>query len=174
MDKNIFFSSDWHLNHKNIIKYCNRPFSNIEEMRKKIIENHNSLVSNDDMVYHLGDFIFAPKSGIVDKIYSTLSKLNGRHILILGNHDDSSPKTYLKGGFESVHTSLILPNDNRFILNHDPAVSELNKEVTWIVGHVHTLFITQRNCINVGIDVWNYYPVSFKKIKEYLKIGKGE
>lgn len=55
---NIFVTSDTHFNHKNIIKYCNRPFKDVEEMNEAIINNWNNLVTNDDVIYHLGDFGF--------------------------------------------------------------------------------------------------------------------
>ena len=56
-----FFISDLHFNHENIIKYCNRPFPNVDKMNSSIINNWNSVVSKDDVVYFLGDFMFGPK-----------------------------------------------------------------------------------------------------------------
>ena len=68
--KHVWVTSDTHFNHANIIKYCNRPFSSVEEMNETIIANWNKVVSEDDMVYHLGDFALGDKSLIPDFIRS--------------------------------------------------------------------------------------------------------
>ena len=164
----VWFSADHHFYHKNIIRYCNRPFKDINEMGRKLIKNHNELVKENDICYFIGDFAFLGKSH-VNKVESILNKLNGRKVLILGNHDEGNPFTYVNLGFESVHTSLILPEDNDFILCHDPACSIVDKNRKWIVGHVHDLFFTQGNCINVGVDIHNYKPVSLDFIKSIDK-----
>ena len=79
----IFITSDTHFSHKNIIKYCNRPFSSVEEMNSVLTDNWNSIVSKDDLVIHLGDFSFGRT---IESIKNHLDKLNGNKILILGNH----------------------------------------------------------------------------------------
>lgn len=78
-----FFTSDQHYYHHNIIKYCNRPFTSIQEMNETLIENHNKHVKNDDEVYFLGDFGFSNEKNIDD----ILTRLNGKKYIILGNHD---------------------------------------------------------------------------------------
>lgn len=159
----IFFTGDQHFFHGNAIYYCNRPFKNLNAMHSGIIDRHNEVVGPDDVCYHLGDIAFISKSQI-QKLEKIISKLNGTNILILGNHDENHPFTYMNLGFMSVHTSLILPEDNRFILNHDPAASLLYKNKFWIVAHVHDLFTVHKNCVNVGVDVRNYYPVSLEEV----------
>ena len=79
----VFFTSDTHFGHKNIIKYCNRPFSDIDEMNKVLINNWNKVVSEGDIVFHLGDFAF----GGFPLWESIRSRLNGSIYLIRGNHD---------------------------------------------------------------------------------------
>jgi calcineurin-like phosphoesterase family protein len=71
----IFVTADLHLNHCNIIKYCNRPFKTVEEMNKTLINNWNSKVTKEDVVFHLGDFCFGP--------YKEFErKLNGKIVYI--------------------------------------------------------------------------------------------
>ena len=82
-EQNIFFTSDTHFWHDNIIKFCNRPFNSIEEMNDTIIENWNKVVGKNDIVFHLGDFCFCGS----DKFKDIIERLNGYIYLILGNHD---------------------------------------------------------------------------------------
>ena len=85
----VFIISDTHFGHENIIKYCNRPFSSVEEMDEKMIKNWNETVSNNDVVLHLGDFGLGKK----EYIASIVKRLNGKKILIMGNHDNWSEQT---------------------------------------------------------------------------------
>ena len=78
---NIYVTSDTHFNHKNIIEYCNRPYSSVEEMNKAIIDNWNSVVKDEDTVYVLGDFCLGGKEAIKE----LCSQLKGHKILIKGN-----------------------------------------------------------------------------------------
>ena len=52
----VFFTSDTHFNHTNIIRFCNRPFKDVTHMNETIIANWNSVVGPDDIIFHLGDF----------------------------------------------------------------------------------------------------------------------
>ena len=77
-----YFTSDTHFGHANIIKFCNRPFKNVEEMNQKLIENWNSVVGPNDLVFHLGDFAFGGQP-----LWRYIrEQLNGNIILIKGNH----------------------------------------------------------------------------------------
>ncbi|MHA1402035.1 MAG: hypothetical protein ACTSQE_16930 [Candidatus Heimdallarchaeaceae archaeon] len=78
-----FFTADEHYYHTNIIKYCNRPFSSVEEMNEVLIQNHNRVVKNGDIVVHAGDFSFANR----DKTEKIIKQLNGAHIFLKGDHD---------------------------------------------------------------------------------------
>lgn len=84
-----YFTSDQHFGHEKVIKYCNRPYSSIEEMDEILIENHNKVVKNNDIVVHGGDFSFLNKE--VKNKY--VKKLNGNHIFVRGNHDYWLPKS---------------------------------------------------------------------------------
>ena len=82
---NTYITSDPHFGHKNIIKYNPkyRQFSSIDEMDSSMMSSWNSLVKPEDLVYILGDFAFH-KPG---KATEVAMQLNGRKILITGNHD---------------------------------------------------------------------------------------
>ena len=94
----LFFTSDTHFGHENIITFCNRPFESIEEHDRVLIQNWNSVVTPDDTVFHLGDFCF----GNGYKWYEILGQLNGHIYLIRGNHDDKNLNTTVQNLFEGV------------------------------------------------------------------------
>ena len=167
-----FFTADYHLGHFNIIRYCNRPFSSLEEMNEIIIRNHNQRVKPEDIVFFNGDFCFrnsaGGKKGEGETFKSDyyIKQLNGRFVFIKGNHDrNNTVKT-------RIH-SLILNLDNHYInCVHDPLRADVNCEIN-LTGHVHNTWEIKRikrgnsftDCINVGVDVWSYYPVTYDEIK---------
>ena len=163
-----WFISDSHFSHKNIIDYCNRPFLSIEEMNDTLIYNWNKIVKNNDRVFMLGDFALCGK----DKIIEIGQKLNGRKILILGNHDRASLSTYYNAGFEMVSKFPIIFQDF-FILSHEPIeFLPLNTPFVNIFGHVHNDMrfptITPRGAC-VSVERWNYMPVEFNQLISLIK-----
>lgn len=95
---NIFFTSDEHYYHTNILKYCNRPFRDIEEMNEALIREHNEVVKNTDKVYHLGDFTFkSPRIAA-----NVFRRLNGEHYFIRGNHDEWVFDNGLRESFKDI------------------------------------------------------------------------
>ena len=167
----IYFTADWHLLHKNILKYEERPFKDVQVMANTLIKNHNNLVTPDDEVWDLGDFTMVG-SGQRQAIETTIQKLNGHRHLILGNHDRFDPFTYVNMGYTSVHTAIPLyTKDYTFILCHDPSVYDCVKDKGILLcAHVHKLFkcLPEQRVINVGIDVWDYKPVSLDQILELV------
>ena len=95
---NLFFTSDTHFYHGNIIRFCNRPFKSVEMMNETIISNWNNTVGQDDIVFHLGDFCLGG-SAEWNKI---LDRLNGKIYLIMGNHDLKNIRQGYIGRFEHV------------------------------------------------------------------------
>lgn len=157
----IYFTSDTHFWHKNIIRpdYSNRPYNSIEEMNESFIDNWNKTVSNTDTIYHLGDVSFGNR----ESTGAILKRLNGKKILIKGNHDKVSR---LKDYFDEIHNVLFL---GEFFLKHIPDFSCY--PLIQLCGHVHTEWKINKTWgfkINVGVDVWNYTPVSIDQIKELL------
>lgn len=178
-----FFAGDWHLGHANIIKYCNRPFSSVEEMNETIIRNHNERVKPEDWVYFLGDFCFRNSKGgkegegELTKAQAYLKRVNGRFIFICGNHDkNNSLKTILQ--------KAVIKYGNYFVhLVHNPELADCDYPINF-TAHVHHhwkfkqikdgyAFSRITDCINVGVDVWDFKPVTFEEImKEYNKWKK--
>lgn len=153
----IYVISDTHFNHANIIKYCNRPYANIEDMNKDIIDKWNSIITNPlDIVYHLGDVAF----GGVEKTKPILAQLNGYKLLVLGNHDIKiSSNTWKAMGFSGIYNK---PTQlgSLYILSHEP-LDEINipKGAINIHGHVHDNPLKSSKHICVSIECTGYKPV---------------
>ena len=168
MQPNTYFISDTHFYHGNIINYCNRPFSSIEEMNNQLIENWNSIVKPTDIVYHLGDFSFGGKENLL----TIKPKLNGRINIVLGNHDKYKTKFYYDVGFNRVYDKPILIN-GFYILSHEP-LEFLNSNSCFynIFGHVHDndCYKTwSSNGCCVCVERHNYKPVSWSEIQNKIK-----
>lgn len=158
----VYVTSDLHLYHDAVLKLCRRPFKDMNKMHKVIHDNWNAVVTNDDIVIIVGD-ITLKGSDYKTKLERYFSSLNGTKIGIFGNHDKLKPFQYIDIGFQSMHTSLVF---DEFIFVHDPAVATIDKTKKFICGHVHDLFVKCDNCVNVGVDVWDYTPVPLDKVKE--------
>jgi calcineurin-like phosphoesterase family protein len=158
----IWFTADWHLDHANILVYePERPWKTIAKMNDGLKDKYNSIVEENDVVYFLGDMsLRGPENWAFYQRW--LRKIKGEKHLILGNHDKLNPFLYVDCGFTTVHTALQV---EEFILVHDPAVTIVDKSKKWLVGHIHSLFKKQKHCLNVGIDVWNYFPVSIDQVR---------
>lgn len=168
----LWLTSDLHFGHKNIIKYCKRPFKTLEEMDKRLIKNWNERVKKDDMVIVIGDFCFKNSAGGKEgegttKNYKHYSEqLNGNIVFIRGNHDrNNSVKTRIKslvfeyGGLE-------------YFCTHRPEDRNPYYSIN-LVGHVHNAWknkIAELHCllINVGVDVNNFRPVSMEEITKEI------
>ena len=144
-----FFTSDTHYGHKNIIKYCGRPFIDIYKMNAEMIRRWNEAVRPEDAVFHLGDFALCG----FDDARAILKQLNGRKYLVRGNHD-KSPRRMSEMGFQLVCTEAWYQG---WKLAHHPW--RLGKGEQGLCGHVHEKWRRHRDLINVGVDVWDFRPV---------------
>lgn len=161
---NVFVISDLHFYHENIIEYENRPFKDVEEMNAKLIENWNKVVSDDDLVYILGDLSF----GNIKATEEILKQLKGDKILIKGNHDiflDS--KKFDRNLFIGIYDYLEVEIfDCKFIMCHYPLT--LHNGDIHLYGHIHSntgehqLKCDLYNSYNVGADVNNFTPVNIQ------------
>ena len=159
-----WFTSDWHLDHNNIIKYCDRPFENKSKMNKTILSNYRSMVKKDDTVYFLGDLSFRGPDNLNWYIH-TFGKLLGTKYLVLGNHDRLSVWQYEDAGFMMVANAMHLESHDIYLV-HDPAKSLVKRDKLWICGHVHNLYpkLMRPNLVNVSVDVWDFRPASLEEI----------
>lgn len=117
MKSKVFFTSDPHFCHEEIIGYCNRPFKNAEEMNEALIKNYNYLVGDNDVVYFLGDVGFSN----YQKLKPIFSRLKGKKILIRGNHDKASRSFYMSlGFFDVLDSAMISIGKTKVNLQHYP------------------------------------------------------
>jgi calcineurin-like phosphoesterase family protein len=155
----IWFTSDNHFGHKNIIKYCKRPFVSVEEMDEAMVERWNKVVRPGDQVYHLGDVMMG--TNIRERCTALRKRLNGHITLLLGNHD-RGPGVYRDAGFDRVMRSYLVNGPKAMGLinmrHHPPVVR--GGDTLHLCGHVHEAWKRQDNVINVGVDVWNFTPVT--------------
>ena len=178
MSKNIFFISDTHFGHANMLTFTNydgtrmRPFNSVEEVDELMIENWNKMVKPTDKVYHLGDCFY--KSSNPDQI---MSRLNGQKVLCRGNHDRREAQWYLKY-FKDVRSTFHI--DGNYLLGHFPIHPDSKgRFVRQLHGHIHAQTVMKqvwyptgngvepdpwyRNCC---VEVNNYSPIPFEVIKE--------
>lgn len=169
----IYYTADLHLGNNNIIQHENRPYATVEEMDAGLIANWNSIVTNDDKVYVLGDFCFKGAT----KAIEYLEQLNGHVHLIRGNHDHfmhqesflmrmdyMTPPVHNEG-----RMTFISDEGRRVVLCHFPILHWEGKEEGWyhLYGHVHSY----RDCsamaersYNVGVDVRGFKPVTLDEL----------
>jgi len=159
----IYVTADTHFGHDSIIEYCNRPFKSANDMDNKLIKNFNIRINDEDDLFILGDFTLSHANNY-GYFQSLLKRLHGRKHLIMGNHDHCKPAFYNEIGFQSIHYPYF--ELNGFILCHDPALSEAAKDRRFLCGHVHTLFLAQRNVLNVGVDQHAYNPLRWDEAKK--------
>ena len=162
----IYFTADLHLGHGNIIRHCGRPFASPDEMDKKVVRNWNECVAGDDEVYILGDLTMKP----APEAHDYLTKMNGRKYLVRGNHDK-----FLEafgewmGDFVWVKDYFVLRLPSaKLVLFHYP-ISEWDGFFSGSVhlfGHVHNNAFPGVDglAFNVGVDLWDYRPVSLDEI----------
>jgi calcineurin-like phosphoesterase family protein len=189
-----WFTADLHLGHARIIDLCNRPFADVYEMNNAIIENWNACVAEEDAVFVAGDVAL----GRIDESLSLVHRLNGQKFLVPGNHDrcwsgnkpfsELNIQRYFSVGFYLVGDEIFWPSyegiANRPIrLCHFPYIGDSRDEEDrfasyrpqatsndeWLLhGHVHNKWKVNGNMINVGVDVWDFSPVSEDTIREII------
>jgi len=178
----LFFTSDTHFFHKNIIKYCNRPFEDVYEMNKTLVDNWNKVVPEDGVVFHLGDVSLTATPKILNDL---LHSLNGTKYLIIGNHEkDALGKEYIREHWNGIYdiAEIFVPDEEisykkqHIVMCHYPMIAwNAGHRNSWqLFGHVHG-GLSNKGKINhhpaqmdVGVDCHNYYPISYQQVKEQI------
>lgn len=163
----VYFTSDLHFGHPNIINYCKRPFSSAEEMDSVLIEYWNRIVSKGDHIFILGDFSFHTNNNT----QRIIRRLNGIKYLILGNHDAGlrgNVKTLFTGGVDNYGE--ITCGFDKLILCHFPFRSwNYREHGSWnLHGHTHGTLAPEGLQLDVGVDCHNYCPISYFQVKAIM------
>jgi len=159
---NIYIISDTHFFHYNIIGYCGRPFKSEKEMNTTMIKRWNSTVKEEDLVIHVGDVILSNKTKYFAEL---IQKLNGRKILVRGNHDRKSIHWYLTHGFDFVCDKFTI---GHIIFTHRPIKKQdflLMPYKLNIHGHIHEKETFDKDIyFNASVEQTNYLPIKIDKI----------
>lgn len=166
----IFFTADTHFGHSNIINYCDRPFTCKEEHDAALIERWNSVVKPGDIVYHLGDFGF----GSSQYLKSICNRLRGQINLIRGNHDKNISQIQSRFGFvKDVHLleTKLMDKKLKIFMSHYPHRSWIHKprDAYHLFGHVHGNMGPFGLSFDVGVDCWNYTPLSIEQVHTHIE-----
>ena len=170
----IFFTADTHFGHSNVIKYDKRPFADSAEMNEVLVRNWNKVVSPNDTVYHLGDLsLLRP-----ERTRDILDSLNGKICLIRGNHEKSAEHKLCVDRFEWIKDYFFLGLNGGIkiaLFHYAMRVWDRCHYGSWhFYGHSHGRLPSPENlfALDVGVDCWNYTPVSLFQIKD-LMVSKG-
>ena len=164
----VYFTSDTHYFHENIIKYCNRPFGCVDEMNDHLISKWNSVIGPDDIAIHVGDLSAGLKNN-GEKLREIINSLNGIKILIAGNHDHKDLSWYEESGF---HRTARFMNAGGVLLVHYPLEEALLRGLDLdrvgtinhvIHGHIHNPMVPNfKDHYNVAAERHNFTPVNLE------------
>ena len=177
---NHFFTADTHFGHANIIKYCKRPFTCIEEHDEILIDNWNKTVGTNDIVYHAGDFGFFYNK--YDRAKEVIRSLNGTIVFIPGNHDSYELQQAIKIDCireKGIHEIKIQDDEmdggaQRITICHYPmlAWNQSHRGAWQCFGHIHQSakyqYLLSPNQLNVGVDCHEYRPISYDEVKTII------
>ena len=191
-----WITSDQHFGHRNIIKYSGRPYADADEMNAALVTNHNALVKPDDIVVIAGDFALDER--LVKLYLSQLNGIKylvaGNHDTCHPankRYRERNLQRYVDYGFAALPVISMVLNDEQSMgmgsvlithmpvagdhghvdryVEHRPTVAE-SSDVRWVLhGHVHEAWKKRGRMVNVGVDAWNYRPVSLEQIATYLR-----
>ena len=166
----VHFSSDSHYGHRNILTYSKRPFDNVEEHDEMLIKNWNDVVEPGDLIYHLGDFALCD----VTRATAIAKRLHGTKYLIFGNHDKRLRKdaAFCSQWIWCRDLTSIEVGDQKIVLCHYALRTwHGSHRGAWsLYGHSHGSLKDDPYSLSldVGVDCWDYTPVSFETIRQRM------
>ena len=170
-ETNTYFSSDWHLFHANIIKYCKRPFEDSSKMNRTILDNMNSRITENDWLYFLGDMALV--SDEKHLIY-WLDGLRCKNIcFIKGNHDKTASKIYSRFFWYKDIAEIRVQDQSVVLCHYSMNTWNRSHRGSWhLYGHSHGTLPDNPNSMSmdVGVDTNNFYPYSFEDIKKRMSL----
>jgi calcineurin-like phosphoesterase family protein len=177
--RKLWLTADEHYSHRRIIQYQGRPFSSVGEMNDRLIEAHNSVVKETDVVIHVGDFSF----GKAEDFARVAERLAGTHFFMDGSHDRS-----MREYFES-HTEwkegkgklFLLPKLFEFTFQKTKVVlchyamenwwaSHYGKSSVHFHGHSHGRFNSPKQALDIGVDTNNFFPYKIEDAIERAQL----
>lgn len=189
--RKLFYTSDPHYGHRNVIRFCDRPYDDVKKMGTSLIENWNSVVGDDDYVFVLGDLFWFNDSHLIKRV---LSQLKGNIFIIPGNHDK------MESYYRVDDTRIVICSDivnlfveeteadgtvkhHQFVLSHYPLSTWTHRDrgAYNLFGHIHSKtgrdgfdqdLILHWNQCDVGVDFWYYTPVSWETLKHKFDTQK--
>ena len=157
-----YFTSDEHFGHTNIIRFCDRPFSSVEEMDEVLISNFNSIVTDEDTTIHAGDFTLTTKKETVWRKY--INRLNGNHIFLKGSHDK-----WLKNINASYMREENIEGQFLVVCHYAMRTWHRSHYNSWqLYGHSHGRLEPVGKQWDIGVDNNNYFPLSFEDIRNIM------
>lgn len=190
-DQNIWFTSDLHFGHRNVLRFCNRPWEDEKAMGLGLIENWNNVVGDNDIVFVLGDTFWFNDSRGIKKV---LSQLKGKDIYILpGNHDDfdsyhrvDDPRIHLCADVVACWITQENKPKREIWMSHYPMMTWPHREngALQFFGHIHSALNKTEgvdqdlplhwNQCDVGCDFWDYEPVELRELEKFISVKKAE
>jgi calcineurin-like phosphoesterase family protein len=165
---NTWFTADFHLGHKNIIRYCNRPFDSVEAMNSAILERLNSAVKANDVLYFLGDFCIGPKARALELRREIRCK---KIFAVPGNHDKDTRKLTEEFSWLGDLAEVSI-NGQRIVLCHYAMrVWNHSSHGAWhLYGHSHGRLPTLNNSLSmdVGVDTHDFGPWHFDEVRDRM------
>lgn len=201
--KHIYFSSDWHIGHKNVLIYDQRPFKDLDHMNRVLINNFNASVPEDGLTYFLGDMGL----GKGEDLAKVVNQLNGTKVLVLGNHDGNPNSMYNKGFDVVVNGATLYIAKKRVSLAHCPLpgifrentanMTNAKGDKNWHGENRHNMFTSQDGTADyhlhghihsdndvkprstdrqydVGVRANGYKPVSISQIESWIALLEQE